>query len=277
MIRRLFPVAGMLLLAAACAPDGARTATAAAPPHEFVVTAGDFFYRAADTIVSGPTRVVLLNEGPEFHHVQLVRIHEGHTMAELLEAFAAGGPPPTWITFVGGPNTPLPGGRTETVLDLEPGDYAILCIIPSPDGIPHLMKGMSRALTVLPATGAAGAMPAADVRMVLDDYAYHMDRDLTAGVRTIRVENAAVQPHEVVFAKLAPGRTAQEMVEWIHAMQGPPPGELLTGTTAIGQGGVNLVTAEFTPGEYALLCFIPDAGDGQPHVVHGMVHQITVR
>ncbi len=49
------------------------------------------------------------------------------------------------------------------------------------------------------------------------------------------------------------------------------------GTTFLSRGASNDVTADFKPGEYALLCMVPDAGDGKPHVAHGMVRQITVR
>jgi hypothetical protein len=33
---------------------------------------------------------------------------------------------------------------------------------------------------------------------------------------------------------------------------------------------------DFEPGRYALLCFVPDAGDGMPHFMHGMVQEFTV-
>ena len=46
---------------------------------------------------------------------------------------------------------------------------------------------------------------------------------------------------------------------------------------ALQTGRVNYVQANFTRGDYTLLCFVPDAGDGRPHVAHGMVHQITAR
>jgi uncharacterized cupredoxin-like copper-binding protein len=35
-------------------------------------------------------------------------------------------------------------------------------------------------------------------------------------------------------------------------------------------------TADFAPGNYALICFVPDAKDGKPHFTHGMMQQITV-
>jgi len=36
-------------------------------------------------------------------------------------------------------------------------------------------------------------------------------------------------------------------------------------------------TADFTPGNYILMCFLPDAKDGKPHLAHGMTKQITVK
>jgi hypothetical protein len=47
------------------------------------------------------------------------------------------------------------------------------------------------------------------------------------------------------------------------------------GTTVIAKGGVNYITAQFAPGEYGLICFMPDARDGKPHL-HGMMKQFTV-
>ena len=32
----------------------------------------------------------------------------------------------------------------------------------------------------------------------------------------------------------------------------------------------------FEPGSYALICFVPDAKDGKPHAMHGMLKTLTV-
>jgi hypothetical protein len=32
-----------------------------------------------------------------------------------------------------------------------------------------------------------------------------------------------------------------------------------------------------TPGNYVMLCFLPDAKDGKPHLDHGMVKEFTVK
>ena len=42
------------------------------------------------------------------------------------------------------------------------------------------------------------------------------------------------------------------------------------------KGGAAYVTVDFTPGDYAFVCFLPDAKDGKPHFEHGMVKQVHV-
>lgn len=279
-IVRALGAAAVALLATACnqveaTPDAADAEVA---PNVVTVAAGDYFYQMPDTLPAGLTTFRLLNQGTELHHIQAVRLDDGKTLHDLMAHMAAGpGPFPTWAVDVGGPNTPAPGEQTETSFDLRPGTYAVLCFIPSPDGTPHIMKGMTKQVTVVPATAATAGAPKADHVIVLDDYAFDMESDITAGRRVIRVENRAAQAHEVLLVALAPGRTADEMVAWIEKMDGPPPGRPVGGTSGFAKGEVNYIHADLTPGEYALLCFIPDAGDGKPHVAHGMVRQISVK
>jgi uncharacterized cupredoxin-like copper-binding protein len=48
------------------------------------------------------------------------------------------------------------------------------------------------------------------------------------------------------------------------------------GAVGLAKGRVQRFTSDFTPGEYGLFCFVPDAKDGKPHLMHGMLKQITV-
>ena len=268
--------AALLLASAACTKSGdARESTPAS--RVVTVTASDFAFQAPATIPAGLTTFRLVNRGPELHHLQLVKLEGGHTVEELVAGASHAGPPPPWVTFMGGPNTPVPGGESQATLNLAPGSYALLCFIPSADGVPHLMKGMVKPITVAPAPARAFPTDHPDARMTLRDYSFEITPAIAAGHRTIRVDNQAQQPHEVVMVRLAPGKTAADMVQWLHKMQGPPPGAPVGGTTLLSKGNANDVTADFEPGEYALLCMVPDAGDGKPHVMHGMVQQITIR
>jgi hypothetical protein len=259
----------------ACSP--ARSEPATRPPHELIVTAADFHFRAPQSVPAGITRIRLKNDGPEFHHVQLVRLDKGHTVRELMDRLAKGDFSAPWATFVGGPEAPMPGRETEVTLGLTEGQYVMICVISSPpDHVPHVAKGMALPLTVTAAKGPRAKEPEADVRLVLNDYSFATTPAISAGRRTIRVENAAAQPHHVDIVKLAPGKTAQDALAWSRTHEGPPPAELFGGATAIAPGQVNFVTADFTPGDYAFFCFVPDAKDGKSHVAHGMVRQIRV-
>jgi uncharacterized cupredoxin-like copper-binding protein len=276
VIAALVPTLG--LLTAFAGPDRA-------PVRTITITARDYAFVGPDTAVAGITTIRLLNRGKELHHVQLVRLDGGRTLADLFAALEAGGPPPAWAHDVGGPNTPVPGGESQATLELTAGRYALICFIPSPDATPHVMKGMAKELVVTAPRGArpgSGAASQAGARapavtMTLDDYRFTMSSPLRAGHRTIRVRNVARQSHEVLLVQLEPGKSAHDVAAWVEKQEGPPPGRPLGGTTAIAPRGWNDITVTLTPGEYALLCFIPDAKDGKPHVAHGMATQVTVR
>jgi len=234
-----------------------------------------FAYAAPDTIPAGLTRIRMSNAGKEHQHAQLARLRPGHGIEELRDTLSAGGSMPKWVTLVGGSGVPSPGQPSEVIVSLEAGAYALLCFVTSADGVPHLAKGMIRALTVV---GPARAQPTpeAHARLVLHDYGFALTPGLAAGRRTIKVENIGPQPHEVEFVRLRPGKTAADILAWFRTHDGPPPGEPFGGTAALQTGEVNYVTGDFTRGDYALLCFVPDAGDGRRHVAHGMVSQIRV-
>lgn len=277
-----------LLLAAAlgaalsaCSPgeggggEGDSAAVVTAAPNVVEISASEFAFEAPDTIPSGATTFRLRSNGQEMHHVQLLRLAEGKTYDDLLKESTAG--PPRWALPVGGPNAPIPGAAvSETSLILEPGNYAITCEIPSPDGKPHVMKGMSRALTVTPSTAAAASLPAADLTVTLSDYAFAIPDSIAAGKHLMRVENSAEQPHEILIVKLNDGASPADLVKWIEKMEGPPPAAPFGGTTAIAKGGVNVVAIDLPPGDYGVLCFIPDANDGKMHVEHGMLRRLKV-
>ena len=241
------------------------------------VTAREFTFDAPAEIPAGLTTFRLVEGGKELHHIQLVKLEGGKTISDFQAALKAGGPPPKWAVDAGGPNPARPGGgESNATMMLEPGNYAITCFIPSADGVPHIMKGMIRPLTVTPAGSRRAAEPEAHVVMKLVDYAFDTSRPLTPGQHTIRIDNAGKQPHEVAIVRLAPGKSVGDFLAWVEKLQGPPPGEPIGGVSAIAPGTHQFITVDLQPGEYALVCFVLDAKDGKPHFVHGMAKQIKI-
>ncbi|NOT10175.1 MAG: hypothetical protein HOP28_18430 [Gemmatimonadales bacterium] len=275
---RLFRVTPVILILAACGKAEKPAEQAAAAPVEprvVHVTVTDYAFQAPDTLPSGLTSFHMMNNGKELHHLVLLKLAPGQTVADLAGVNMEGPLPPGMI-FMGGPNAPVPGGSAESLVDLKTGQYALLCIIPSPvDMKPHVAKGMIRPLTVIAGETVAAA-PTPDLTITLSDYDFALSGPVSAGKHIIKIENTAEQPHELLLVKLEPGKTVADVAKWSEKMQGPPPGVPFGGITPISTGINNIVTVELAPGEYGLLCFVTDAKDGKLHILHGMVKQFTV-
>jgi len=249
----------------------------AAQVGEITVTATDYGFAAPDTIEAGIVRVRLVNEGEELHHAQLARLKDGKTIDDLVEALQADGPSPAWIAWVGGPGVSMPGGEANATVALAAGTYAWLCFVTTeaPNREPHYDKGMIRQMVV---TGdARPRLPTSATLLMLSDYDFKLSKALTAGRHQVRVRNIAGQTHEVIFVRFHPGSTMDDLMAWIEAPEGPPPADPLGGVMGLDEGEANLVDLDLAPGEYGMLCFVPDKADGLPHIAHGMAKTFTVQ
>jgi uncharacterized cupredoxin-like copper-binding protein len=277
-------------LAAACRSDKpaadqpATSATPAAPASapasaQLVhVKAADYKFDLPASVPAGAVNFHLMNEGKDFHHAMIVRLEDGKTVKDLAEAMKTEGPPPPWLKFLGGPNGVAPGGTASSTLLLTPGQYAVLCVIPGTDGIPHMAKGMVQGFEVAGAASQA-ALPAATDTVHLKDYGFASPRPLSAGSHTILVVNDGPQVHEMVLLKLTPGKSVKDFANWATTggMKGPPPAMPIGGAGLMDAGASSLISADLTPGDYGYICFVPDSKDGKPHLAHGMVSQFTVQ
>jgi uncharacterized cupredoxin-like copper-binding protein len=183
---------------------------------------------------------------------------------------------PMWAVPVGGPQGPAPGRVASATLNLQPGTYAVLCAIPAGDGMPHAMKGMSKEVTVTGKADAKPVYPKADVNLTLRDYEFVFDKALKAGRQVVQVSVAPGQPHELVLVKMAPGKSAKDFAAWGEHPAGPPPGDFVGGIAPMIGGSPAQFTLDLQPGNYALICFVPDGKDGKPHLAHGMMKDIKV-
>ena len=137
--------------------------------------------------------------------------------------------------WIAGPNGAAPAASATVVTHLEPGRYIVGCLIPSPDGTPHTMKGMLSELTVTPATSAA-APNTDDALPVVNLAEYHVELPDDFGTGAVTVRNAGEEVHELVIAQLAGGATVQEVIAYESAPRPhpqPQPYTLVTGTSFI--------------------------------------------
>jgi uncharacterized cupredoxin-like copper-binding protein len=241
-------------------------------------TAHDHGFTGPDRIPAGVTTVEVVNRGHDLHHAQIVKLAPGKTTADFVSAVKADPSRfPAWILFAGGPNAVVPGDRSRSTVSLDPGQYLLLCLIPDKKGVPHIALGMTKSLTVTPATAASPTEPVADLTITQLDFLFQVSTPVTAGAHTIQVVNAGGQPHEVVLVKLEPGATAKDFIAAFEpGAAGPPPGRPVGGIVGLDQGRRGFFNADFEPGRYALICFFDDSASRAPHFAKGMVTEFLV-
>jgi hypothetical protein len=268
------PAAGGQSAAADSQPTAAGPAPAA---NSVTFTATDYHFSGPSEIPAGLTAFHLDNQGKELHHLVIARLEQGRTVDSLLAALKHPGPTPTWLHFVGGPNATEPTQQTNATLAMQPGHYAAICFIPTAAGVPHVAKGMISSLEVTPAAGPQATAAVPDLVIKVTDYSFDLSQPLTPGNHTIRVQNDGPQVHEVVLAQFLPGKSLKDLEAWEKGGEkGPIPAKFLGGISPMDKGASGDFTLTLDPGDYALLCFVPDAKDGKPHLMHGMTKSVKV-
>ena len=278
-------VAGCSVKEPAKPADSTATASAPAPaaaaaPNVVNISASEYKFDAPAEIPAGMTTFTLTNGGKEIHHATLIKLDSGKTMNDMMagmKAMKPGTPPPGWVIPAGGANAAAPGNSTSLTMNLEAGNYVLACFIPDAKGVPHMMHGMTKALTVTPNATANTTPPASDVTLTLSNYKFDFSTPLTAGQHTIKIQTAPGQPHEFTLFQLAPGKTAADVVKFVEGgMKGAPPGMPIGGAAALSAGRDAFFTVDLKPGDYAAVCFLDDGKDGKPHYTHGMTQNIKI-
>lgn len=290
IVGALLTILAMLALSA-CSAAGSAGASQPDPPdeathpttqstgpggHEVTIVGRDHVFEAPEEMPAGLITFAFKNEGAEVHHVQIARLNDGVTFEQFMAAFEQGeAAAMPLITPVGGPSLTNPGQTARVTLNLEPGAYVLLCLVPDAEGIPHLAHGMARPLTI---TGdvATQPEPQADLTISMADFQYSMPTEVEAGPQTWKVVNDGPQPHELVLHKLASGKTAEDVIAFFHTPQGQPPFTNAGGMQGLSQGGVGWVQLDLAPGTYVAICYIPDPTSGTRHMDLGMVRTLTV-
>ena len=215
--------------------------------------------------------------GKESHEVDLSRLDDGKTLADVQAAANTDGPPPAWLHAAGGPGPVSPGETAVYTANLEPGTYVLQCHIPAPDGEEHSAKGMISEVKVT--EGETGDLPEADLTIGADEFKFTGVDGLKKGDQTVKFENTGEQQHHAAILTLAPGKKVADVLAFFSATTppaGPPPFVGIPGfMSTFGPGQEAVRTQSLEPGTYAILCFIPDK-DGVPHAAKGMAQEFTI-
>ncbi len=268
----------------------AQDATPAAGGYpELTIVSAEYSFDMPATAESGYNRITLNNQGAEDHHAIFIRLNDGVTEEQFMEVLMSGDLEALANigAAYGGPMT-NPGGQGTVVAWLDPGTYEVVCLIPDEQGVPHAAHGMISLLEVTEGAGAA-ADPVADGTITLVEMTFDgLPSEVPAGSYLWQVTNGGTQLHEMAIYQLAPGVPAAAVIEGITApppaspeaapaeASGPPPFVAGTGAAPMSPGATNYVELDAQPGEYLVVCFVPDAETGMPHAMMGMIASFTV-
>jgi hypothetical protein len=108
---------------------------------------------------AGPARLKISNIGALAHEFQMLAVPEGTTANQIAALFAMpedATPAPddelarTLANYAPAAATSILGaGLTSWIdVDLAPGTYAVICALPFPSGMPHVMEGMLEIVTL---------------------------------------------------------------------------------------------------------------------------------
>jgi hypothetical protein len=285
----------LIVAQAACERKPSSQNLASVTPTVVPLSSANYTFDAPDTVDAGWTTFQFSNNGDDIHYAHIVQLDSGRTVKELLEAYAeairTSAARPKWIRRFGGPGGAAPGGSSAVTQNLEPGSYVWICPVEDTTGHPHFAKGESKAFVVRAAANPARQAPPPEASAVirLMDFSFTVDSQLTAGRHMIRVENAGLEPHDLVMLKLAPGETLEQVRSFLNPERARRPGEagqplpplksleLLAGGIAVIAPGMHVFfQTDLTPGEYVLVC-MTTAPDGRAHIEHGMIQQIRIQ
>jgi hypothetical protein len=245
--RFVFGIAPTLVLAS--------TAGAQRLPGRVVdIVAGDYFFRAPDTIPAGLTTLRLRTAGTGEHAAWLVRLAPGHHVAELIAAERAGAPTP-WAVTLGGPGFPDVGGDANATLILTPAEYALVCYVrgPAPMRTPHFQLGMFHRLLVRTARKQPTArLPDPDLEITLTDTGIVLRDSAAAGTHLVRVVNHGTSVRELKLFRVLPGHTADESLAWKPRAGTPRPDANVTALVDIPPQDTLLSTWRLRSGMHTL-------------------------
>jgi uncharacterized cupredoxin-like copper-binding protein len=186
----------------------------------------------------------------------------------------------SFVAAVGGPGVVDPGLQNQVILELTPGQYVLLCFIPSHDGVPHVAKGMVRPIEVVTHSDhdhPGAPTPKADAAVKLLDFSFSLPSEIKAGEQLWQVVNEGQQPHEIEILKLSEGKTMADIQAFMQSPQGAPPFAAVGGFQAINPDASGWLLLDLEAGDYVAICYVPDSASGHAHAELGMVLPFSVK
>jgi hypothetical protein len=238
---------------------------------------GDVTYEVPAEASAGAAEIELTNSSDsDGVSGQMVYTAEDHSDQEVLgelQKATRGQPVADWFQGGGGVGTVPPGESATVTQDLQEGTYYVV--------------GEDRPqtpLTKITVSGEGDELPDADGTVTAAEYSFSSD-GLPSGENTIELDNSGAQWHHFIASELKEGATIEQAKTYLQSEGqggGPSPftNDLDAGnaieSTVLEGGTSQQLEVNLQPGRYAFFCFIGDKQGGPPHVVKGMVSEVTV-
>lgn len=275
----------LLLLAGLLASCGGSPNSASTPapgtlsiPKVMLITR-DFSLAMPMRLHTGFVDITMMNEGTQTQSAQFARLKPAVTLEQVQETVQKErNAVLPLIVPAGGMLAVKAGHSQEEILDLSAGQYMVLNFIPEDETLPT-GKALVTFFTVIgPVNTQQVRPPRSDIKVTMRDFSFDTPDTLTPGQLTYQVTNRGAQAHEMVFLRLAGGKTWKDLMAFLQTPQAATlPGSIVGGMSALSPGETAWVTMDLVPGTYVILCFLPDKSSGLLHVQLGMICSITVK
>lgn len=215
------------------------------------------------------------NHGSTIHEAMFIKLPDGMTGDDYLEAVRNGISFPEGAIDYAGPGLTSPGETVEIWLDLDPGNYLLGCWFRG-----HLTSLPPQVLKVNEAGSAGATPPREDAILRLIDFRFELEGELSQGARVLRVETPGPSMHEVDIFRLEDGQTLDDLRQWQkEGKKGTPPAVAIGGVLdSHDLSRVVWLRTDFRPGRYVLWCnmsIVPDV-PGPTHADSGMFTEFVV-
>jgi uncharacterized cupredoxin-like copper-binding protein len=264
---------------------GAAASSSSGESNRLTITTRGMSYEISGDPHPGNIDITFDNPDDVAHEAQIVRLVDGKTADDLFSDLKSGGEEAASADLAGSPEdmtygTPalLYGGeKTEVVSDtIEAGEYAVLCFLPGPDGMPHVAMGMIAGLTV--AGDEVDSTPDADGTVSLADDGITLPDDFGSG--TYAVTNTGTTPHSFSVASL--DGSIDDLFSYVGGQfaQNQPidggPGSLVGGVATLKPGQTAWLVIDLPAGHYGYVSTVQGDDPTDTDYSRGLHGEFTV-
>jgi hypothetical protein len=198
----------------------------------------------------------------------------------------AGGPPDWYYTTsIAGGAGAFPGQTVQMVLDLPPGNFIAWAEDPTAPITPASFRVTGEMATPAVTEAPQAAVTVQEI-VTESGFGFQIEGDFATGAQVVAVANLSDQPHFVEIDRTPSPLTVDQVMQLVNLPMGgtPPPGlpnpadiEIAAFIGTQSQGTTQWRSLDLDPGDYVLLCWVPDpTRGGIPHAMEGMVAVFSV-